>query len=87
MPSEQSPKPEKNSTGNLLGTGEFFAQWSEIIVWIREDSERRMDNLARYILAKPTKLARRRFLEEFEGRHGQEATDALKAKILALVQK
>ena len=55
--------------------------------WIREESERRMDNLAAYILAKPTKLARRRFLEVFEGRHGKGVTEALKAKILALVQK
>ena len=47
----------------------------------------RMENLAKYILAKPTKLARRRFLEEFERRHGVEATDLLKAKILGLVQK
>lgn len=87
MPSEPSPKPEKNSTGSLLGTGEFVATRDELMGWIREESERRMDNLARHILAKPTKLARRRFLEQFEGRHGQDVTEALKAKILALVQK
>jgi hypothetical protein len=55
--------------------------------WCRQDSERRLEGLAKYILAKPTKLARRRFLEEFEGRHGVDVTDLLKAKILGLVQK
>lgn len=87
MPSPLSPKHEKSSTKSLLGTGEFVATRQELMGWIREDSERRLDNLARYVLAKPTKLARRRFLEVFEGRHGQDVTDALKAKILALVQK
>ncbi len=55
--------------------------------WCRQDSEKRLEGLARYILAKPTKSARRRFLEEFEGRHGTDVTDLLKAKILGLVQK
>jgi hypothetical protein len=87
MQSKQLPKPEKTSTGSLLGTGEFVATRDQLMEWIREDSDRRLDNLARYILAKPSKLARRRFLEVFEGRHGQDVTDALKAKILALVQK
>ena len=87
MPSEPSPKPEKNSTKSLLGTGEFVATQEEVSEWIQEDSERRLDNLARYILAKPTKLARRRFLEVFEGRHGTTVTDVLKAKILDLARK
>jgi hypothetical protein len=87
MQSKLLPKPEKTSTGSLLGTGEFVATRDQLMEWIREDSDRRLDNLARYILAKPSKLARRRFLEVFEGRHGQDVTDALKAKILALVQK
>ena len=87
MPSPPSPKPEKNYTESLLGTGEFVATREELMEWCRQDSEMRMENLAKYILAKPTKLARRRFLEEFEGRHGQGVTEALKAKILALVQK
>ena len=87
MPSEPLPKPEKISTASLLGTGEFVATREEVMEWIRQDSEWRLDNLARHILAKPTKLARRRFLEIFEGKHGQEVTDALKAKILALARK
>jgi len=87
MPSPPSPKPENNYTESLLGTGEFVATREELMEWCRQDSEMRMENLAKYILAKPTKLARRRFLEEFEHRHGVEATDLLKAKILGLVQK
>jgi hypothetical protein len=87
MPSELSPKPEDLFTRNLLGTGEFVATREELMEWCRQDSEKRLEGLARYILAKPTKSARRRFLEEFEGRHGTDVTDLLKAKILGLVQK
>jgi hypothetical protein len=87
MPSKPLPEPEKTSTGSLLGTGKFVATRDQLMEWIREDSDRRLNNLARYILAKPSKLDRRRFLEVFEGRHGSHVTDALKAKILALVQK
>ena len=87
MPSEPSPKPEKTSTGSLLGTGEFVATREEVMEWIRQDSEWRLDNLARYVLAKPSKLARRRFLDIFEGRHGSDVTDRLKAKILDLARK
>ena len=87
MPSEPSPKPEKTSTGSLLGTGEFVAMREEVMEWIRQDSEWRLDNLAKYVLAKPSKLTRRRFLDVFEGRHGSDVTDRLKAKILDLARK
>jgi hypothetical protein len=87
MPSEPLPKPEKTSTGSLLGTGEFVATREEVTAWIREDSEWRMDNLARYIRQLPHKNARRAFLDKFEGRHGTLVTDALKAKLLVLFQK
>lgn len=87
MPSEPLPKPEKTSTGNLLGTGEFVATREEVTAWIREDSEWRMDNLARYIRQLPHKNARRAFLDKFEVKHGTPVTDALKAKLLVLFQK
>ena len=87
MPSKPSQKPADLFTESLLGTGEFVATREQLMEWCRQDSERRLENLAKYILAKPTKLARRRFLEEFEGRHGADVTDLLKAKILGLVQK
>ena len=87
MPSEPLPKPEKTSTGSLLGTGEFVATLEEVTAWIREDSEHRLDNLAKYVLRMPRKQARRAFLDKFEGRHGTPVTDALKAKLLVLFQK
>lgn len=87
MQSEPSPELEKNSTNSLLGTGEFVATRQEVMEWIRQDSEARLDNLAKYILAMPSKLDRRRFLVVFEGRHGSYVTDRLKAKILELARK
>ena len=87
MPSKPSQKPADLFTESLLGTGEFVATRDELTEWLRQDSEMRMENLARYILAKPSKLDRRRFLQEFEGRHGVDLTNLLKAKILGLVQK
>jgi hypothetical protein len=77
MPSKPSQKPADLFTESLLGTGEFVATREELMEWCRQDSERRLEGLAKY----------RRFLEEFEGRHGVDVTDLLKAKILGLVQK
>ena len=87
MLSEPLPKPEKTSTGSLLGTGEFVATREEVTAWIREDSEHRLDNLAKYVLRMPQKQARRAFLDKFESRHGTPVTDALKAKIMDLARK
>ena len=84
---EPLPKPEKTSTGSLLGTGEFVATREEVTAWIREDSEQRLDNLAKYVFRMPGKQARRAFLDKFEAKHGTPVTDALKAKLLVLFQK
>lgn len=68
----------------MLGTGEFWASKKDLEWMNREDYEWRLEGLARYVLSKPTKDARRRFLEGFEGKHGRAIADALRGKILAL---
>ena len=62
----------------------FHATREEIMEMARKDHEWKMDGLAKNILAMPTKLSRRAFLDGFEARHGQELTDDLKRKILAI---
>lgn len=66
---------------------EFYATREEIMAMARKDHEWKMDGLARYVLQKNNKLARRRFLDVFEAKHGQDLTDDLKRRILVLAGK
>lgn len=50
----------------------------------RQEHEWKMDGLARDILKMPTKTARRAFLAGFEAKHGEDITNDLKARILAI---
>ena len=84
LPPEPSPPTEKTCTKNLLGTGEFRASRADLKWMLEQDSEWRIEGLARYVLQMPSKDARRRFLDGFEAKHGREVGNALRTRIIAL---
>ena len=51
------------------------------------EHEAKIEGLARHVLKKKTLAERRKWLYEFEEKHGPEITDELKAKILKLAKE
>ena len=51
---------------------------------VMSEHEAKIEGLARHVLKKKTLGERRKWLYEFEDKHGLEITDELKAKILEL---
>lgn len=63
---------------------EFYATREEIMEMARKEHKWKIDGLARYVLQKNNKSARRKFLEEFEAKHGEKITYELKDRIIEL---
>lgn len=82
--SEPSENTDETCTKNLLGTGEFVATRKQLEWMAAQEHDWKMQGLANYVLAMPDKLARRRFLDGFEVKHGKHMTDALKGEITRL---
>lgn len=55
-----------------------------LIAMFLEDHKWKIDGLARLVLSKPSKEARRKFIAEFEHKHGVEMSKELQDKILEL---
>lgn len=53
---------------------------------VMSEHEAKIEGLARHVLKKKTLAERRKWLNEFEDKHGLEITDELKAKILELAR-
>lgn len=68
----------------MLGTGEFRATKADLNWMLEQDSEWRIEGLARYVLQMPLKDARRAFLDGFEAKHGRTVGNALRTRIIAL---
>ena len=51
---------------------------------LEQDSEWRIEGLAKYVLQMPSKDARRAFLDGFEHKHGKDVGNALRTRIIAL---
>ena len=51
---------------------------------VMSEHEAKIEGLARHVLKKKTLAERRKWLYEFEEKHGLEITDELKAKILEI---
>ena len=54
---------------------------------VMSEHEAKIEGLARHVLKKKTLAERRKWLYEFEEKHGLEITEELKAKILELARK
>ena len=54
---------------------------------VMSEHEAKIEGLARHVLKKKTLAERRKWLYEFEEKHGLEITDELKAKILELAKE
>lgn len=54
---------------------------------VMSEHEAKIEGLARHVLKKKTLAERRKWLNEFEDKHGLEITDELKAKILELARQ
>lgn len=54
---------------------------------VMSEHEAKIEGLARHVLKKKTLTERRKWLYEFEEKHGLEITDELKAKILELARE
>jgi hypothetical protein len=88
--SSESEKPEKRCIKNLLGIrGTFTATRSEVMQMVMSEHEAKIEGLARHVLKKKTLAERRRWLAEFEDKHGVCITEELKVRIteLALEKK
>ena len=82
MPLDASEKPEKNCTKPLLGTISLTRE--EIWQVVMSEHEAKIEGLARHVLKKKTLAERRRWLAEFEDKHGVGITEELKGRILEL---
>jgi len=54
---------------------------------VMSEHEAKIEGLARHVLKKKTLAERRKWLYEFEDKHGLEITEELKAKILELARQ
>ena len=54
---------------------------------VMSEHEAKIEGLARHVLKKKTLAERRKWLYEFEEKHGLEITEELKAKILELAKE
>lgn len=87
MQSELLLENEKNSTENLRGLisrGVFTATREELDDIVLSEHEAKIEGLARFVLAKKTKEERRKFLDEFEVKHGLKMADELRMRILEI---
>jgi hypothetical protein len=90
MPSELFPEPERRCIKSLLGIvsrGRFTANREELLEIVMSEHEAKIEGLARFVLKMKTKAQRRKWLDEFEYRHGIEITEELKARILELARQ
>lgn len=62
----------------------FTAGREEIREIVLSEHEAKMEGLARHVLSKPTKEARRKWLDEFEVKHGYELTLELKRRVVEI---
>jgi len=83
--SSESEKPEKNCTKPLLGIISLTRE--EIWRVVMSEHEAKIEGLARHVLKKKTLAERRRWLAEFEDKHGVGITEELKARILELAKE
>jgi hypothetical protein len=83
----QSDLLENSSTASTPVTGEFVATREEIHQIMLSQHEAKIEGLARYVLKMRTKAQRRKWLDEFEGKHGTELTYELKDRILELAKE
>ena len=65
-------------------TGTFTATREELLEMDKQEHRWKIEGLAKYVLSKPSKQARRKFLDEFQQRHGEEITYELMDEILKL---
>lgn len=87
MQSELLPENEKNSTESLRGLisrGVFTATREELDDIVLSEHEAKIEGLARFVLAKKTKEERRKFLDDFEVKHGLKMADELRMRILEI---
>lgn len=87
MQSELLLENEKNSTESLRGLisrGVFTATREELDDIVLSEHEAKIEGLARFVLAKKTKEERRKFLDDFEVKHGLKMADELRMRILEI---
>ncbi len=84
---ERSEQQESIFTENTPGTNEFWATKEEILQTMMSQHEAKIEGLARHVLKMRTKAQRRKWLDEFELKHGPELTYELKDRILELAKE
>lgn len=87
MQSELLLENEKNSMESLRGLisrGVFTATREELDDIVLSEHEAKIEGLARFVLAKKTKEERRKFLDEFEVKHGLKMADELRMRVLEI---
>lgn len=90
MPLDGSEKQEKRCIKHLLGItnrGTFTATKEEVMQMVMSEHEAKIEGLARHVLSKKTLAERRKWLAEFEDKHGVGITEELKVRILELAKE
>lgn len=62
----------------------FTATREELDDIVLSEHEAKIEGLARFVLAKKTKEERRKFLDDFEVKHGLKMADELRMRILEI---